>query len=190
MLKTGGVIVFPTDTLYGLGADPFSSPALERVCSIKGRPPGMALPLLVSGWEQASLVARRLPEAGAALAGKFWPGALTLVLPKCPQVPDLITGGGDTVAVRMPDHEVPLALACELGGPITGTSANRSGGPDLLTVQALEAELGGQVDYIISSPAALGGIPSTVVDITGKAPRLVREGALPFRDVLSAWSGV
>ena len=90
----------------------------------------------------------------------------------------------------MPAHEVPLGIIEQFGGPITGTSANRSGEPDLLTTQAVQAQLGGQVDYIISSPRPLKGIPSTVVDVTGKEPRLLREGALPFQEVLSAWGDI
>ena len=188
LLRAGGVVVFPTDTLYGLGADAFSVSALERVCSIKGRPAGLALPLLVGCWDQVKLVARHIPETGSRLASTYWPGPLTLILPKVAHLPDLITGGGDTVAVRMPDHEVPLALVQQVNGPITGTSANRSGEPDLLTVQEVETQLGGLVDYIIPSPIIPNGIPSTVVDVTSHKPRLVRQGALPFQEVLAALS--
>ena len=179
-------MVFPTDTLYGLGAYAFSVSALERVYAIKGRPAGLALPLLVGCWEQVKLVARHLPDAGSRLASTFWPGPLTLILPKMAHLPDLVTGGGDTVAVRMPDHEIPLALVQQVGGPITGTSANRSGEPDLLTPQEVETQLGGLVDYIIPSPLISNGIPSTLVDVTSHEPRLVRQGALPFQDVLAA----
>ena len=186
LLRAGGVVVFPTDTLYGLGVDAFSVSALERVCAIKGRPSGLALPLLVSCWEQVNLVASDVPEAGSRLASKFWPGPLTLVLPKLAQLPDLVTGDGDTVAVRMPAHAVAMALIRQLSRPITGTSANRSGSPDLLTLEAVKAQLGDLVDYVISSGPVPNGMPSTVVDVTSNEPQLLRQGALPFQEVLAA----
>ena len=185
LLKTGGVVVFPTDTLYGLGADVFSVSALERVFSIKGRPLGLALPVLVNCWEQVKLVAR-FTEVGAKLAERFWPGPLTLVLPKRDHLPGLVTGGKNTVAVRMPDHRVPLALSRDLGGPITGTSANLSGAPDLLTLETLQAQLGEQVDYIIRTGPVPNGTASTVVDVTEETPRLVRSGAISLESIRAA----
>lgn len=184
-LKAGGVIVFPTDTLYGLGADVFSVAALERIFTIKGRPAELALPVIVSCWQQAKLVAQ-LTAVGTRLADRFWPGPLTLVLPKLDEVPKLVTGGRDTVAVRMPDHRVPLALTECLGGPITGTSANLSGDSDFLTLETVSAGLGDQVNYIIRIGPAPRGTPSTVVDVTSGSPRLLRQGALPFPEVLAA----
>ena len=145
----------------------------------------MAVPVIVSCWQQAKLVAQ-LTEVGNRLADKFWPGPLTLVLPKLDRLPELVTGGKDTVAVRMPDHRIPLALTECLGGPITGTSANLSGDPDLLTLETVSAGLGDQVDYIIRIGPAPGGTPSTVVDVTKGSPRLLRQGALPFPAVLAA----
>ena len=183
-LKAGGVVVFPTDTLYGVGADVFNLPALRRVFALKGRPLGLALPVLVSAWEQVESVAQDIPEIGCRLAQRFWPGPLTLVLSRSVRLPDLVTGGLDTVAVRMPDHPIPLALAREFGGPITGTSANPSGEADLLTLEAVEAQLGSGVDYIISCGSAPAGIPSTVVDVTTGEPRLLRQGALSFETVV------
>ena len=183
-LKAGGVVVFPTDTLYGVGADVFNVPALRRVFALKGRPLGLALPVLVSAWEQVGLVAQDIPELGRRLAKRFWPGPLTLVLYRSGRLPDLVTGGLDTVAVRMPDHPIPLALAREFGGPITGTSANLSGEADLLTFEAVNAQLGHGADYIIRCGPAPAGIPSTVVDVTTGTPRLIREGALTFDTVV------
>ena len=111
---------------------------------------------------------------------------LTLVLSKQAQVPDLVTGASDTVAVRVPGHPVPRALIRLLGRPITGTSANRSGEPELLSLEAVEAQLGGQVDYIIRSGPAPRGIPSTMVDVTGAEPKLIRQGALSYQEILEA----
>ena len=183
-LKAGGVVVFPTDTLYGVGVDVFNIPALRRVFELKARPLGLALPVLVSAWEQVGSVAQDIPDIGRRLADRFWPGPLTLVLSRSGRLPDLVTGGLDTVAVRMPDHPIPLALAREFGGPITGTSANISGKADLLAIEAVEAQFSHAVDYIIRRGPAPAGIPSTVVDVTTGTPRLVREGALTFETIL------
>jgi L-threonylcarbamoyladenylate synthase len=186
VLKADGVVAFPTDTLYGLGAAVFSEQALRRVFEIKGRPMAMALPVLVANWEQVSLVASQVPEMGRQLAQRFWPGPLTMVVPRSPRLPDLVTGGRSTVAVRMPDHRVPLALASQLGTPITGTSANRSGEADLLTIEAVEAQLAHLVDYIIHCGPAPRGIASTVVDVTSQTPRLLRQGILPIAQIIQA----
>ena len=184
-LRSGGVVAFPTDTLFGLGADVFSESALERVFAIKGRPHGQALPVLVSGWDQVEMVAKNISPTAERMSTRFWPGALTLVLWRLPSLPDLVTGGGETVAVRMPNHGVPLALASGLGRPITGTSANTSGQPDILSLESLEAELGGQVDLVLRCGPQPAGVASTVVDMTAEEPRLIREGALPFQQVLA-----
>lgn len=186
VVKAGGVVVLPTDTLYGLGVDVLSEPALRRVFAIKGRAGELALPVLIADWEQMQLAVDRVPEMGWRLARRFWPGPLTLVLPRSPRLSALVSGGKDTVAVRMPDHWVPAALAAGLGRPITGTSANRSGAADALTVAAVEAQLGPQVDYIVRCGPVPRGIPSTVVDVTTETPRLVRPGALSFDQVLKA----
>lgn len=185
LLKAGGVVVFPTDTLYGLGADVFSIAALQRLFSIKGRPAALALPVLVNSTDQVEMVAR-FTGIGSRLAEQFWPGPLSLVLPRVDSLPDLVTGGRDTVAVRMPDHRVPLALAGQLHGPVTGTSANLSGGPDLFSLDALDGQLGGQVDYIMRSGPPPMGTASTVVDVTGDSPQLIREGAISLENVLAA----
>ncbi len=188
VLREGGVVAFPTDTLYGLGADVFNASALQRVFDIKGRPAELALPVLVADWPQVEVVAVGLTEAARRLAAAFWPGSLTLVLPKSPSLSLLVTGGRDTVAVRMPDHPAPLTLAAQLGRPITGTSANRSGEADLKTLAAVQATLGGSVDCIVDVGPPPQGTPSTVVDLTGDVPALIREGAIPFSEVLKVWN--
>ncbi len=187
VLRAGGVVAFPTDTLYGLGADVFSHAGLERIFHIKGRPPSLALPVLVAGWQQVAMVAEGLTREARELAAAFWPGSLTLVLPRSPALSPLITGGRDTVAVRMPDHWAPLGLTADLGNPITGTSANRSGQPDLLTVAEVMQQLGESIDYIIGAGPAPRGLPSTVVDLSGSKPVLLRAGATSFADVLRVW---
>ena len=185
-LRSGGVIVLPTDTLYGLGASVFDEVALGKVFAIKGRPAGMALPVLVNGWEMAQRVSGEVSAAAQRLTELFWPGPLTLVVPSGPNLSDLVTGGGDTVGLRSPDHWVPQELIGRLGSPITGTSANRSGGPDLKSVTAVWELLGGEVDYIVQSGQEPQGTASTVVEIIENRPRLIREGAIPFKEILRA----
>lgn len=186
LLARGGVVALPTDTLYGLAADAFSEVALGRIYAIKGRPAALALPLLVAGIDQLPSVTASVSPRAARLAETFWPGPLTLVLPASPRLSPLVTAGRDTVAVRWPDHPVPQVLARRLGRPITGTSANRSGQPDLLDLTSLRRELGDSVDYIIRTGPAPAGVASTVVDLSSDAPTLLREGALPFDRVLAA----
>lgn len=187
LLKAGGVVAMPTDTLFGLGADVSNEAALQKVFDIKGRPADLALPVLVSDWKQVPLVAERFTEAHRQLAAAFWPGCLTLVLPRARTLPPLITAGRDTVAVRMPDHWVPLALAFELGRPITGTSANRSGQPNLETIQEVKEELGDAVDLVIAEGPEPEGRQSTIVDLTSGYPELLREGAASFAEVERVW---
>lgn len=183
-LQQGRVVAFPTDTLYGLGADVFNESALRRLFAIKGRPADLALPVLVNDNEQAEMAAGRLPELAEELARHFWPGPLTLVVPKAPRLSTLVTGGRDTVAIRQPAHWAPLHLTSGLGQPITGTSANYSGGPDLLTLEEIETQLGHLIDYIVQCGPAPQGVGSTVVDVTTSQPRLLRHGTIPFEEIL------
>ena len=188
ILATGGVLAIPTDTLYGLAADALNPNALERVYAAKGRPADMPLPVLVSGWEQAIQVAVVSPDSetlARRLAETYWPGSLTLVLPAAPGLPQRLTAGRDTVAVRMPDHPVPLALAAALGRPITGTSANRSGEPDITDPDELRRILAPRVDgIIVSGPKPVGGA-STIVAVASDGISLLREGVLPYERVLA-----
>lgn len=184
VLKQGGVVALPTDTLYGLAADVFNEAALQRVFDLKGRPAELALPVLVADAAQVEKVARDFPPAARRLAEAFWPGSLTLVLPKAAALSPLLTGGRDTVAVRMPNHWAPLTLAAGLGRPITGTSANRSGEPDLPTLAELKATLGDAVDYLIAQGPPPQGTPSTIIDLTAGRPSLIREGVIPIAEVL------
>ena len=194
-LRDGGVVAFPTDTLYGLGADAFREDAVERVFEIKGRPSKMALPLLLGGARDLELVATDIPDSAWALVARFWPGPLTLILKSAPEVPAIVTGGGATVAVRVPNHPVPLQLTQRLGRPITGTSANVTGGPDPKTADDVKRALGDRVDYIVEQSlgeqglgqiATTLGTPSTVLDLSGATARLARQGAIHLDVLLSA----
>ena len=180
-----GVVAFPTDTLFGLGANVFSTLAVRRIFTIKSRPTGMAMPVLLGSLEHLSKVAADIPVLGRQLMERFWPGALTLVMNRSADLPQEVTGGGDTVAVRMPDHPLALALARGLGGPITGTSANISGGVDLTTWKELAELLGGKVDLILTGGPTPSGRASTVVDLTTDTPTLVRAGTLSIASIES-----
>ncbi|MEW6142980.1 MAG: L-threonylcarbamoyladenylate synthase [Chloroflexota bacterium] len=177
ILRRGGIVVFPTDTVYGLGADPRNEKAVVRIYEIKGRPSGMALPLLASGIRQASATVD-MTVLGRRLARRFWPGALTLVLHRAPGFPCYVSADKDTVAVRVPRHSVPVALARGLGVPVIGTSANLSGWPSARTADEAIRQLAGLVDVIIDRGPCRGGIESTVVDATGDRPVIMRLGAI------------
>jgi len=190
LIARGGVVAIPTDTLYGLAADAVNPAALERVYAVKGRPADMPLPVLVSGWAQTKAVAEVSGRGGAVarrLAQRYWPGPLTLVLPAAAGLPPRLTGGRDTIAVRMPDHPAPLALARGLGRPITGTSANASGAPDITGPEELRRSLGGLVDGIIAGAAPPRGIASTIVAVSPEGSlTLLRAGALDYDEIRRA----
>ena len=183
ILKQGGIVAFPTDTVYGLGACIDIGHAVERVYRVKERPRSMALPLLLADKSQIAEVAEPVPPIAWLLADKFLPGALTIVLPKSKSVPDIITGRGTTVAVRIPAHPVPVALAQGLGAPIVGTSANLSGKPSSLTADEVYTQLGDKVDLIIDGGRCPSGKESTIVDLTGETPMMLREGAISRQEL-------
>ena len=179
ILRNGGVVAIPTDTLYGLAASPFDDSAIERVFRLKGRSTTTAIPLLLEDADDVSRWALDVPELTWDLARRFWPGPLTLVLRRSGAVPEAVCGGGSTVGLRVPDHLVPRAIAGALGSPITGTSANRTGRPGLTTPEAVRSEFGDEVDLVIDGADAPGGLPSTVLDLTSDQPRMLRPGAVP-----------
>lgn len=183
ILKNGGIVAYPTDTVYGLGASLDIPQAVERIYQIKERPCNMALPLLLANISQISEVANRVPDIAWLLARKFLPGALTLVLYKSDSVPDIVTAGGNTVAVRIPAHPVPIALIKGLKAPIVGTSANLSGKPSALTADEVRAQLGDRIDLIIDGGRCSGGIESTVLDVTKSPPVVLRKGAISIGEL-------
>jgi len=178
ILKQGGLVAFPTDTVYGLGASANISQAVEQIYRVKERPLNMALPLLLADISQMSEVAEPVPPIAWLLANKFLPGALTIVLPRSKLIPDIITAGGVTVAVRIPAHPVPVALVRGLGTPIVGTSANLSGKPSALTADEVYSQFGDKVDLVIDGGKCPGGRESTIIDVTGEVAIILREGAI------------
>ena len=178
ILREGGVIAYPTDTIYGLGASMANIPAIERIFQVKGRPKGMALPLLVADYAQIEQIVISIPPSARRLISEFLPGALTIILPKSDIVPDIITAGGKTVAFRIPNNPVALALIEGLGKPIVGTSANLSGHPSPLTAGEVKKQIGDKIDMLIDGGRCPGGIESTIVDLSGEKPIVQRQGAI------------
>ena len=176
ILTVGGLVAFPTDTVYGVGAHAFDAEAIERLYAAKERPRDKAIPVLLAAAADLPLVACEVPSIAHRLAGAFWPGALTLVLPRHPALPAILTAGGDSVAVRVPDHPVVRALVAALGAPLAATSANLSGRPSPVTAQEVATQLGGRVDLILDGGPCPGGVPSTVLDLTLDPPRVLRAG--------------
>ena len=178
ILKQGGIVAFPTDTVYGLGAYANLPQAVERVYRVKERARNMPLPLLLADVSQITEVAEPVPPIAWLLINSFLPGALTIVLPRSNSVPDIITAGSKTIAVRIPAHPVPTALAQGLGTPVVGTSANLSGRPSPLTAEEVHSQLGDKIDLVIDGGRCPGGKESTIVDVTGQTPVVLREGAI------------
>jgi L-threonylcarbamoyladenylate synthase len=183
ILKQGGIVACPTDTVYGVVAAINIEPAVERIYRIKGRPRSQALPILLADKSQMADVAKIVPLVAWRLANKFWPGALTMVLLKSESVPDIVTGGGKTVAVRMANHPMPIAIIRGLGIPIVGTSANLSSHPSALTAEEVRTQIGDRVDMIIDGGRCPGGIESTIIDLSGQTPLILRQGAIPLGEI-------
>lgn len=183
VLRDGGVVAYPTDTLYGLAVDPRRHDAVEKLFLVKGRSPNVAIPLIGGSLEQATEVAV-FGEGERRLASAFWPGPLSIVAPARPIVSGLVLGGGGTVAVRVPAHPVASALALAFGFCITATSANLSGEPGSADPEAVARSLSERVDCLIDAGSAPGGLPSTIVELRDGAPVLIRAGAIAWDRVL------
>lgn len=185
LLRAGELVAFPTDTVYGVGAICWDEAAVARLYSAKLRSLDKAIPILLADPGDLPLVADRLPNAGMKLAEAFWPGPLTLVVPKAPRVPAEVTAGGDTVAVRIPDLDLARALIRAVGAPLATTSANISGGPSPVTAAEVAIQLEGRVAMIFDGGRCPGGSASTVVDVTGVTPRILRPGPISEADLLA-----
>ncbi|MFP5376975.1 MAG: L-threonylcarbamoyladenylate synthase [Acidimicrobiia bacterium] len=183
-LAAGQVVAVPTDTVYGLAADPFSTGGADRLFLLKRRPREMELPVLVADEEQALSLATAVPDAARGLMARFWPGALTVVLPRSPDLVADLGADDATVGLRCPAHPVPLAL-CRAYGPIATTSANRHGEPTATTAAEVAAVFGDAVAVVLDGGPCTGA-PSTVVDCTGAQPKLLRDGRIPWDEVLAA----
>ncbi len=187
-LAEGGIIVYPTDTFYGLGASGFMPDAIEKIYGIKQRSAAKPLSLVVSDMAMLSAVAHAFPPSLEDLAAAFWPGPLTLILTASSSLPPALLGPSGTIGVRIPRHVWLRRLVHEAGFPLTATSANLSGEPESADPSPVIRMFDGRVDMIIDGGCTPGGRPSTILDLTGVAPRILREGAIP-RAQLQAYLG-
>lgn len=181
VLRGGGLVAFPTETVYGLGADASNPEALKKIYAAKGRPRNHPLIVHVANAARASEWARVTPEAAQRLAQHFWPGPLTLILKRAPHVNDLVTGGQDTIALRVPAHPVAQALLAAFGGGIAAPSANRYGRVSATTAEHVRDEFGGVVECVLDGGPSAVGIESTIVDVSGARPALLRPGSITAR---------
>ena len=182
ILSAGGLVAFPTDTVYGVGAHALQTQAVEKIYAAKIRPRDKAIPLLLAKADDLSIVAESLPPAVWPLVERFWPGALTLVVRKRAIVSDAVSPG-PTVAVRVPDHPVIQALIAAVGAPLATTSANLAGNPSPVTAQEVVRELAGRIELILDGGPCPGGVPSTVLDLTTDPPTILRAGAIAEEDI-------
>ncbi len=176
VLEAGGLVAFPTESFYGLGADALDADAVNRTFEVKGRPEQKALLVLVDSVEMAASLAAHIPDGARALMARYWPGPLTLVLEAAPRVPAALTGGVGTIGVRMPGHAVARALVHSAGRPVTAPSANPSEAPPPRTAAAVRQYFDGLVELILDGGATAGGTGSTVADCTDWPPRILRQG--------------
>lgn len=182
-LRAGGLVAFPTETVYGLGADAANDAAVEKVFATKGRPADHPLIVHVASAAQVREWARVFPPAAQKLADQFWPGPLTLILPRAARVSERVTGGQDTVAIRVPSHPVAQALLKAFGGGVVAPSANRFGSVSSTTAAHVRAEFGDAVDCVLDGGESDVGIESTIVDVSGAQPALLRPGWITARDI-------
>jgi len=181
IVRKGGLVVYPTETVYGLGCDPLNIEAVKRIFKVKGerRKP---LPILASSIKNVEKIAS-MSQEGEKIASKFWPGPLTLVFPKKLVLPDIVTCNLDSVGVRIPRHDVALQLISLSDGLLIGTSANRTGEKPPRTVQEATQQLKEKVDLVLDGGPTTLGRPSTVADLTSKKPRILREGPISFKEI-------
>jgi L-threonylcarbamoyladenylate synthase len=189
VLRAGGLVAFPTETVYGLGADAANAAAVLKIFDAKGRPRDHPLIVHIHDGRDASAWARDIPAAAQRLARRFWPGPLTLVLKRAPAAHDLLTGGQDTIALRAPSHPVARALLERFGSGVAAPSANRYGRVSATTAEHVKRELGGAVDCVLDAGATEVGIESTIVDLSGAQPALLRPGVITAEMLEAALGG-
>jgi L-threonylcarbamoyladenylate synthase len=188
IIRRGGIVAFPTDTYYGVAADPRSIEGVRRVFAAKGRDEHQPLPLIAADRAQVAAASDDLPPLALRLADRFWPGPLTLVVAAAACILPGVHANTGTVGIRVPDHAVARALAARSGFAIVSTSANLSGSPAVSTAEEVIAGIGHAVDLVLDAGPTAGGAPSTIVDARGGVPTLIREGAILFSLVLEATS--
>ena len=184
IVKRGGLVVYPTETVYGLGCSPLDTRAVKRVLDVKGDR-NKPLPVLAAGIEDVERVAF-ISQKGKRLAAKFWPGPLTMVFPKKSSLPDIVTFNHDSVGLRIPDNNIALQLISLCGGLLIGSSANITGEEPPRDVQEISGKLKEMVDVVLDGGPAVEGTPSTVADLTSDKPSILREGPISLKAILDA----
>jgi L-threonylcarbamoyladenylate synthase len=184
IVKNGGLVVYPTDTVYGLGCDPFNVRAVERVFKVKGERKEKPLPILASDIKFIEKIAH-INEKARKIAEKYWPGPLTLVVPKKPVLPSIVTCGLASVGVRIPNHTVAIQLISLCNGLLVGTSANKTGEKSPRNAQEATKQLGEHVDMVLDDGPTPLGQESSIVDLTSKEPKMLREGPINLADILN-----
>jgi L-threonylcarbamoyladenylate synthase len=185
-IQRGKIVAFPTETVYGLGADAFRPDAVQSIFEAKGRPSDNPLIVHVADAGQVEGLAAEVPAAARTLINRFWPGPLTVILPKSDAVPSVVTAGLETVGVRCPDHTVAAAFLAACETPVAAPSANRSGRPSPTTWEAVREDLDGRIPCILKGGRTQAGVESTVVDCTGAVPAVLRPGAIPVEALREA----
>lgn len=183
ILKDGGIVAFPTDTVYGLGAIFTDEDAVRKIFAAKGRDEGKPLSILVSDISQVSMLAKKLPDGAEKLMNAFWPGALTIIVEKNEAVPDIVTAGGKTVGIRMPADESARALIAHAGMPLAAPSANTSGKRSSATAEDVIEDLYGKIDMLIDGGACSLGVASTVLDMSGDEIKILRDGNITKSEI-------
>ncbi|HET6489195.1 MAG TPA: L-threonylcarbamoyladenylate synthase [Syntrophales bacterium] len=179
ILKSGGVIALPTETFYGLGADARNEQAIEKIFGIKGRDFNNPILVVIGDRNHLESFAAEIPEAARKLMDRFWPGPLTIVFRAAPSVSPKLTAGGAKIGIRLTSHPIAMAIAKRLGGPVTATSANRSGAPECSSAAEVLSQLQGRIDDVVDGGQTMGGKGSTLVDVTVYPPKVLREGMIP-----------
>lgn len=182
-IKGGGIVAMPTDTLYGLAANPFDAAALAAIQRLKERPTERAIPLVAADADQIAATLGVLPMLARLLAIRFWPGPLTMLMQAPERLPAEVTGGTGRVGVRVPAHAVARGLCAACGTPLTATSANKSGQPATNDPDAVAESLGDGIDLLLDAGITPGGPPSTIIDVTDATPRVIRQGAIPWESI-------
>lgn len=182
LIIQGGAVACPTETVYGMLANALSEAAIEHVYEAKNRPETKPISVFVRDMRDAEKLCRDIPPLAYELSEKYWPGPLTMILRKRPDVPDILTAGGDTVGVRCPDSRAALELLRLTGLPLTGTSANKSGEPNVTTAEEAMRVFDGDIEAVITDPTPESNLPSTIVDLTGDRPRVLRQGAIEISE--------
>lgn len=188
VLKQGGLVAFPTETVYGLGGDALNPMSSHKIYAAKGRPSDNPLIVHICKWEDLEYIAAKIPRSAEKLAKAFWPGPLTMILPKATTIPSETTGGLDTVAVRMPNHPVALALIAAAGGYVAAPSANTSGKPSPTQAKYVKEDMDGRIDMIVDGGEVGIGLESTIVDLTSEIPEILRPGYIT-KEMLEAVLG-